>query len=269
MRIVIVLVCLVCALCISSCVPLNKITYLQEKEGEGQDSLLVAQQLSPPYRLQIYDLLNIDIRTVDIESSNYFSKSSGNQQNQAQMMQNPAGLYFNGYTIDQRGEIEIPDLGKVKAVGLTTSELKQKIEKKLYDEVLYEETANLYVSVNLAGINYTLVGEVNQPGLQTIFREKANIVEAVSSGGGVPITGNLSDVKLIRKYPDGVKVHHLDLTDIKLVNSPFYLIQPNDMIVVDPLPQKTLGTGTTGLQSFSTFLTIVTGISTIVLILSR
>ena len=67
---------------------------------------------------------------------------------------------------------------------------------------------------------------------------------------------------LIRPYPGGNKVHHIDLTDINIIESPFFYIQPNDMLYVKPLPQKAWGTGTTGLQSFTTILSIFTALTT-------
>jgi polysaccharide export outer membrane protein len=66
-----------------------------------------------------------------------------------------------------------------------------------------------------------------------------------------------------------VKVHHVDLTQLDVIYSPYYYIQPNDMIVVDPLPQKALGTGTTGLASFTTIISVFTALVTTLLFFTR
>jgi hypothetical protein len=47
-------------------------------------------------------------------------------------------------------------------------------------------------------------------------------------------------------------MHDLDLTDINVMNSLFYL-QPNDYIYIKPLKQKTWGTGKTGIESLGPF----------------
>jgi polysaccharide export outer membrane protein len=67
----------------------------------------------------------------------------------------------------------------------------------------------------------------------------------------------------------GQKVHHLDLTSIDAMNSPYYFIQPNDLIIVNPLPQKSFGFGTTGLQSFTVVLSVVTALTTTLLLFIR
>jgi polysaccharide export outer membrane protein len=85
----------------------------------------------------------------------------------------------------------------------------------------------------------------------------------------VTIVGNRKDVQVIRQYPQGQQIHHLDLTDINIMNSPFYYIQPNDLIYVKPLKQKSWGTGTTGVQTFTTIATALTLIATTVLLIDR
>jgi hypothetical protein len=39
------------------------------------------------------------------------------------------------------------------------------------------------------------------------------------------------------------------LTDINVMNSPYFYLQPNDYIYIKPLKQKNLGTGKTGIES--------------------
>ena len=175
---------------------------------------------------------------------------------------------LNGYTVDLHGDIRVPQLGKIKALGLTLEELRELIEKRLLTEY-FKENADLFVTVRLGGLRYVMTGEVGSKGEQVIFRDQATIVEAISNGGGVPITGDLTNVRIVRQYPEGVKVHHLDLTQLDVIYSPYYYIQPNDMIVVDPLPQKALGTGTTGLSSFTTIISVFTTLVTTVLFITR
>jgi polysaccharide export outer membrane protein len=74
---------------------------------------------------------------------------------------------------------------------------------------------------------------------------------------------------IIRQYPQGQQIHHLDLTDIKVMESPYYYIQPNDIIYVKPLRQKTWGTGTTGKETFSTIVSVLGFITTTILLIDR
>ena len=79
-------------------------------------------------------------------------------------------------------------------------------------------------------------------------------MEAIANSGDITLTGDRTDVVIIRQYPAGQKVHHIDLTKLDAMNSPYYYVKPNDLILINPLPQKSLGTGTTGLQSITTAL---------------
>jgi polysaccharide export outer membrane protein len=241
----------------ASCIPLNKVTYLQESKSSATDSLMTARRLQPPYRLQVNDVLNITLtNSPEPRLEELFSGTSGEVTG------------TGGYGVDLRGDIRLPEIGNVKAIGLTTDELQEKLRALILEKYVKEE-AELFLTVKLSGISYTMVGEVSGSGLNTVSREQVNIIEAIADSGGVPVTGDLTAVKIIRNYPDGVKVHKLDLTDLDVVYSPYYYIQPNDMIVVDPLPQKVIGTGTTGLSTFGTIVTVLSALVTSVLLFTR
>jgi polysaccharide export outer membrane protein len=255
----------------SSCVPTRKITYLQESRTIKNDSLITFQKVQSPYRLQINDILSIQIKApFDPSLVSMFNAGVGQgvAQGGGQAGAQAAGLYFNGYTIDQHGDIRVPRLGKIQALSFTLEELTELIEKRLLTEY-FKENADLFVTVRLGGLRYVMTGEVSRMGEQVIFRDQVTIIEAIANGGGVPITGDLTNIRIVRQYPEGVKVHHVDLTQLDVIYSPYYYIQPNDMIVVDPLPQKALGTGTTGLASFTTIISVFTALVTTLLFFTR
>ena len=133
----------------------------------------------------------------------------------------------------------------------------------------FKNEANIFVTVKLAGIRYTTLGEIGS-GSQVIYKEQVSIMEAVANAGGITEFGDMTDVKIIRQYPGArEEIHAIDLTNIDATKSPYYYIQPNDLILVNPLPQKSLGIGTTGLESFRTIVSIVTLLTTSILIFTR
>ncbi|MNE47893.1 hypothetical protein D3C80_1423200 [compost metagenome] len=83
------------------------------------------------------------------------------------------------------------------------------------------------------------------------------------------MVGNRKDVTIIRQYPHGTEMHSLDLTDINVVNSPYYYIQPNDYIYVKPLKQKSWGTGMTGVQSLSSIVALISLVATTIVLINR
>ena len=153
-------------------------------------------------------------------------------------------------------------------LGYTTEEIRELIEKKLLDDYFTEE-ANIFVTVKLAGIKYTIGGEIGGPGVKVDLVEQLSLLDAIVNSGDITEYGDRTDVLIIRQYPGGKKIHHIDLTKIEALNSPYYYVQPNDVILVNPLPQKSLGIGTTGLQSLTTVVSILTLATTTILLFSR
>lgn len=142
-----------------------------------------------------------------------------------------------------------------------------KIEKMLLEEYFKEE-ANIFVTVKLAGIRYTTLGEIGQ-GSQVIYKDHVTIMEAIANAGGIQDLGDREHVKIVRQYPHGEEVHTVDVTSLDVTKSPYYYIQPNDMIVVNPLPRKALGLGTTGLEVFRTITGLITLATSIYFLTTR
>ncbi|QNJ96726.1 polysaccharide biosynthesis/export family protein [Constantimarinum furrinae] len=262
MKATFLLLFLLIAVCFSSCVSTKQLTYLQE---DAQiDTLVTIRKKQEPYRLQINDLLSIRVKALDPQFVDIFNPVGDANPNATGEQR----LYYDGFVVDPHGNIRVPVLGEINVLGYTVEEVREEIEKRLLKDYFKEE-ANLFVTVKIAGIRYVINGEINGPGSNIIYRDQVTIMEAIANSGDIPITGDKSDVIIIRQYPLGQKVHHIDLTSIDAMNSPYYYIQPNDLILINPLPQKSIGTGTTGIQSLTTILTIVTALTTTILLFIR
>ena len=246
-----------------SCVSTKQLTYLQEDTSDS-DTLVVMKKRQEPYRLQINDLLSIRVKALDQETVGIFNPISDASLNAT----GEEKLYNDGFVIDDHGNIRIPSLGEVNVLGYTVNEVREMLEARLLKDYFKEE-ANVFVTVKLAGIRYIINGEIGSPGSKIIYRDQVSIMEAIATSGDITITGDRKDVVIIRQYPAGQKVHHIDLTKLEAMNSPYYFVKPNDLILINPLPQKSWGTGTTGIQSFTTLMTIVGAISTTLLLITR
>ena len=257
-----ILFILIAGLFLTSCVPSKDLIYLQKKENSTSDAM-VNPVMAKPYRVQTNDILSIKIKALDKKLVEMFSNSEENATGQNEQV-----LYFDGYSVDDHGNIRIPVLGEVNVVGYTIEEIRQKIEKQLLDEYFNKE-ANIFVTVKLAGLRYTVNGEIGSPGTKTLYQEKVNVLEAIANSGDITMVGNRKDVTIIRQYPHGTEIHSVDLTDINVINSPYYYIQPNDYIYIKPLKQKSWGTGTTGIQSLSTLITLISLVTTTIVLLNR
>ena len=129
-----------------------------------------------------------------------------------------------------------------------------------------KNTESIFVTVKLSGIKFIVSGEVGSPGTVNLQQNEVTIVEALANAGSIGTLGDRKNVQIIRKTIDGVQRHTIDMTSIDVFNSEHFYIQPNDVIYVAALPQKTWGTGTTGLQTFTTIASILSIIATTVLL---
>lgn len=253
---------LLLVLVFNSCVPTKDLIYLQNKDSTSAKES-IDQVVLKPYRLQTNDIVSITIKAIDQKLVSMFSRSESNITSRSE-----TGIYFEGYTVDDHGNIRIPVLGEVNVVGYTVDEVRKKVEKKLLEEY-FNESANIFVTVKLAGIRYTINGEIASPGTKTLYQDKVTILEAIANSGDISLTGNRKAVQVIRQFPHGLEMIDIDLTDIKAIQSPYFFIQPNDYIYVKPLKQKTWGTGTTGIQSLGSLITILSLATTTYLLLKR
>ena len=245
-----------------SCIPNKDLLYLQNKNDSNQDAAITPVVLKP-YRAQVNDVLSIRIKALDQKLVEMFNPSTAITQ-----VNTTDALYFDGFSVNDHGEIRVPVLGIVNVIGLTLEEIRLKIEKQLLEEY-FNTAADIFVTVKLAGMRYTVNGEIVNPGTKVLFQDKVTILEAIANCGDITITGNRKDVMVVRQYPHGTEMHTIDLTSSEALKSPYYYIQPNDFIYIKPLKQKSWGTGTTGLQSFTAIFSAFTLLLTTFLLLKK
>ncbi len=247
---------LVIGLIHTSCVPIKDLTYLQNKDGNEAPSV-ISPINAKPYRLQINDVISISIKANDPKLVQIFNPTNLETQNG----KSETALYFDGFTVSDHGNIRMPVLEEINVLGFTLDEVRLIIEKRLLEEYFNKE-ASIFVSVKLAGLRYTVNGEITSPGTKTLYQEKLTILEAIANAGDIAVTGDRKNVVILRQTPAGTEIHTIDLTDVKAIQSPYYLIQANDYVYVKPLKQKSWGTGKTGIESLTTIVSVLTLLTT-------
>ena len=91
------------------------------------------------------------------------------------------------------------------------------------------------VTVRMINYKISVIGEVARPGMFTVANEKISILEALAQAGDLTIYGVRDRVKLIREDKTGKKeIHVLNLNDANIINSPYYYLQQNDIVYVEP-----------------------------------
>ena len=230
----------------TSCVPVKKMIYLQSEEDITEK---VFEYQKEEYRLQENDILDVQIRSTNEEANKLFSiQGQAGQQAMRAGVQSGGDLYYmTGYTVNHNGAIELPYIGEVTVKGSTLKEAKAAV-----DTEVAKYFKNYYLQVKLGGIRFSTLGEFNRSGKQVILQNQATIYEAIALSGDLTPLAKRDEIRLIRQYPDGTKIHTINLLDQSIIGSPYYFIQPNDVIYAEPLPQKAYGFGVTGAQTVTT-----------------
>jgi polysaccharide biosynthesis/export protein len=241
-----------------SCVSNEKIIYLQNLEGNNSisEGELITYEI-PEYRLQFNDIIDINIQTVDDLLKSGFNTTGPTVNNQMGNLagQNGGDIYYmTGYSVDRKGNIRIPIVGEISVQDKTLDEARAEIEKNLKKFVVTE----VYVKVKLGGIRYSALGEFRRPGKFVVLQDRMTILEAVANAGDLTNLAKRDEILLIRQYPDGTKLHRINLNDRQLVGSPYYFIQPNDQIYAEPMKVREVGAGENAAQSLSLFISAIT-----------
>ena len=240
-------------MCCTSCVPVESLIYLQPAEDMPSE---VFEYHKQEYQLQMNDILDVKISSLNPEVNSLFNASTMGTMQVAQATAQTGGdlFYITGYSIDQDGSIDIPFVGKVDVIGLTLNEAHSAV-----DERVSELFTNYHLQVKLGGIRFSALGDFNTPGKHVVMQNQVTIFEAIALGGDLSLVANREEIRLIRQHPNGTKIHRINLLDENVVGSPYYFIQPNDVLYAEPLPQRSWGIGITGAQTLNT---IVSTLST-------
>ena len=166
---------LVIAFFLSGCTSMNKITYVNNSTlGEWDTS-----PIPPKHHLEIGDNLMVRVISRNQEIDNIFNLGniSNNSNNSTATA---ANLYINGYTISQKGTINLPNVGEVFILNQTIEEAKATIEKSAKEQLV-----DPIVIVKLANSEFTVIGEVNRPGSYPVYKQNITILEALAMAGDI------------------------------------------------------------------------------------
>jgi polysaccharide export outer membrane protein len=213
---------------VSSCIPTKKLVYFQDPKFNSSELTPIINQANI-YRLQPRDVLSVRIKTLDSESSEYFNL----QPESSFFNYNQAAAYISGYSIDDKGNIDLPETGPVQVAGLTVQEAQAKIHKSFGN---YLKKASIIVK--LVSFKITVLGEVRSPGHYYVYNNQATLLEGLGLAGDMTEFGNRENITLVRQTNDGLGAVLINLKDAKVLSSPFYYLQPNDVIYVQPLKAK-------------------------------
>lgn len=205
----------------TSCSSSRKVVYLQDIQANVP---MIVQKVQT-IRLQPNDKLNIVIHGHDKELVQMFNLLDGTGQGNGNHLL---------YTIDEKGYIDMPVLGPIKAEGLTRQELATTIKYRLIESELIR---NPTVVVEYSNLGYYFLGEIS--GRKPIERDHVTLLEALSEAGDLPLTATRDNILVLRTEKGVQTPYRVSLLNVKdLYSSPVYYIQQNDIIYIEPILVK-------------------------------
>ena len=241
----------------TGCKAAKQVTYFQNIDTIS----LAASQYDA--KIMPKDELRITVNTIDPEASSPFN---------LRLNTVGGGGGANSlltYLVDNEGYINFPVVGHIHVEGLTKTQCEDLIKSKIRPYLSVNE--NPVVTVRMSSFRVTIQGEVGSPRVVPVAQEKMTIMEALTQAGDLTIYGKRDNILLIREDADGKKhAVRLNLNDANLINSPYYYVQQNDYIYVEP--NQTMARNSIVGQSTSlwfSFTGIVMSIASMVLIIVR
>ncbi|MBK9337675.1 MAG: polysaccharide biosynthesis/export family protein [Lewinellaceae bacterium] len=203
------------------------------------------------------DILHITVHSFDLDAAKPFNL----QEPAPNMMgvQNTQTLeLFLGYPVNTDGNIDFPVIGTVQVAGLTLPQIRQKLV-----ELLRTYLTDAVVGVRFLNFRFTILGEVAKPGTYTISTPRITILEAIGRASDLTPYANRTNVLHIRERNGERTYTRLNLQSSDIFSSPYYYLQQNDILYVEPNRAKTAAVA----DPASRAITYVTGALSVVTLL--
>jgi polysaccharide export outer membrane protein len=218
--------------------PPKNIVYFQDSNIYQPNILLNSDSLSYEPIIKKYDDLLITVTAPILDQTTVAqfnlpmtSYLTIGETGRTTAQQSPA---IQTYIVDKEGNINYPVIGQVHLAGLTLSQAIECIKKSVSNYV-----NDPVVNIKIMSFQVTVLGEVLKPGIVFVNHEKISIMDAIGAVGDLTIYGNRKNVLLIRENNNGtIDRIRLDLTSPDLFSSPYFYLQQNDKIYIEPNKAK-------------------------------
>lgn len=215
-------------LLLGSCSTPKEISYFQDLHpGDNGQTLVMPTEI----KIQSKDKLSILINSQDLRLTNLFNLPIVSQQvGQESSLNISRGM--SGYTVDSKGNIDFPVLGKLNVQGMTREEIAAYIKTELQSHDLVKDPV---VTVEFMNLTFSVMGEVNNPGRYSIDKDNITVLDALSQAGDLTIYGKRDNVLVLRNENGTQRVYAVNLcSGNQLYSSPVYYLQQNDVVYVEP-----------------------------------
>lgn len=175
------------------------------------------------------DELYITVTSLVPEATAIYNLPISNPAKVSELIKTTGNPRQQTFIVSPAGDIEFPQLGKIHVEGLTTLQLAEQltaqISKTVDDPLVRVELVNFHVNV---------LGEVKTPGLQEVKSQRYSVIDAIAAAGDLTEYGERSNVVIVREEGGQKVFHRINLNDSKSLESPYFYLQQNDWVYVQP-----------------------------------
>jgi polysaccharide biosynthesis/export protein len=244
-------------LSITACVPYKDMVIFRKNEAPLPDIEAINTPLNTNFLIQSNDALSITISCIEPQLAAPFNlvdtRFAGNI---------PSDSPLISFLVDGNGDIEYPVLGKVHVAKLTIPQLRDTLVKKIKPYIKAPS-----VTIRRVNFKVTVLGEVTSPGAFNITSERITVLEAIGLAGDMTPYSDRQRVMVVREVNGKTIFGKMDLQTSDFFKSPFYYLQQNDVIYIDPkkskrgkvddVANKYVTWATAGLSTVATIITVI------------
>ena len=209
----------------ASCSTYKKINYIQDAQLDTALTMIANQGIL----IQPMDMISIVVSSRDPELARIYNLPVVTYQAGSESSVSNFNQRLIGYSVDNDGNIQFPELGTIHVAGLNRWQLAELIREKLSSLV-----KDAVVTVQFMNFKISVTGEVTSPGVFDISGDKITIFEAISLARNLTIYGRRDGVYVIREQNGSRTIYQVDLRTVDMFNSPAYYLQQNDVVYVEP-----------------------------------
>ena len=216
-----------------SCATEQRSAYL--KDAPRNEQLPVGET----YGMRIFpgDQLYIYVYSQTPESVTPFNEETNHTDYTAYTVDRTRSKSFKpkGHFVSPEGELLFPLIGTVPVAGMTIEQLRAELERRLKEG---NYVTDPIVSISLMNFRVTVIGEVNNPQQLHADGNRMTIFEAIAQCGDITVDGRPERVVVVRNSGRQETIDTLDLTSRRVLGSPYYFLQQNDIVYVTPTKKK-------------------------------
>ena len=232
---------------LSSCTSQKKMAYVREITAASADTVNQTFHAQREAHIICGDALTITVNALDLEAVETFNMPIYNP-GQVGTDRVYSSYQLQYYLVDKDGCIMFPTLGKIHVEGMTVSQLRDTLTAEISKSVVAP-----IVNVHFANFQITVLGEVTRPGRYSVTNERVTILDALGLAGDMTPYGKRDNILVAREVNGKMQFERLNINNAGIFASPFFYLQQNDVVYVEPTGQRAVNS-----QNISLSLSMIT-----------